>query len=303
MLSRYRLAGLVAGLGLVHLGASLLAAQERENVPAAPAAAPLPMPQTWDTSYVMLLDANPAYRPASAEARQAVLQQHLQYQLRLIADGRTVLGGPLAQVPGAPLVGMTVLRAASLEEAEAIAHTDPGVAGGLFNVSVRTWTTAGTPRPPEPDAADVATLEGIMHAYYDVINGPPGQPRQWERDRTLYMPGARFVAMLEDEEGNPAPRLLTPEEYQRWTDAGFVAEGAHETETGSRVERWGNIAQVRSVGEFRRRPGGPVLDRYVNYVLLYWDGSRWWIHGAVWDTERPGKEIPEEWVGVQERVP
>lgn len=55
--------------------------------------------------------------------------------------------------------------------------------------------------------------------------------------------------------------------------------------------------------EFRREPGGPVLERYVNDGLLYWDGSRWWVHGAVWDTERPGKEIPDEWVGVRERVP
>lgn len=51
--------------------------------------APLPVPQAWDTSYVVLLAANPAYRPASPETRQAVLQQHLQFQLRLIAEGHT----------------------------------------------------------------------------------------------------------------------------------------------------------------------------------------------------------------------
>ena len=33
-----------------------------------------------------------------------------------------------------------------------------------------------------PRAADVATVDGIVKAYYDVITGPTGQPRQWSRD-------------------------------------------------------------------------------------------------------------------------
>ena len=39
-----------------------------------------------------------------------------------------------------------------------------------------------------PRAADVATVDGIVQAYYDVITGPAGQPRQWSRDRSLYIP-------------------------------------------------------------------------------------------------------------------
>src|SRR5213076_1756970 len=45
-----------------------------------------------------------------------------------------------------------------------------------------------------PHAADVATVDGIVTAYYDVITGPAGQPRQWSRDRSLYIPALRFVA-------------------------------------------------------------------------------------------------------------
>jgi len=47
----------------------------------------------------------------------------------------------------------------------------------------------------------------------------------------------------------------------------------------------------------------PLLGRGVNYLLLYWDGARWWISSAVWDDERPGSRLPESWVGRQERVP
>src|SRR5438093_6886251 len=45
-----------------------------------------------------------------------------------------------------------------------------------------------------PRAADVATVDGIVKAYYDVITGPAGQPRQWSRDRSLYIVDLRFVA-------------------------------------------------------------------------------------------------------------
>jgi uncharacterized protein YciI len=136
---RFNLRTLATVLVLAHLGAAVTAAQEGESVAAVDA--PIPLPQAWDTSYVVLLEANPAYRPGSAEEGQAVLQRHLQYQLRLIADGRTIMGGPLVRQEGAQLVGMTVLRAGSAAEAEAIATADPGVSSGLFRATVRTWTT------------------------------------------------------------------------------------------------------------------------------------------------------------------
>src|SRR5213079_3789402 len=45
-----------------------------------------------------------------------------------------------------------------------------------------------------PRPTDVATVDGVVKAYYDVITGPAGQPRQWSRDRSLYIPALRFVA-------------------------------------------------------------------------------------------------------------
>src|SRR4249920_168533 len=82
---------------------------------------------------------------------------------------------------------------------------------------------------PAADPADVGTIEGIMRAFYDVINGPPGAPRQWRRDSTLYMPGAMFVAMgIKD--GKPEVASMTPEQYRRAVDASFVKNGFYEIE-------------------------------------------------------------------------
>ncbi|HET9332537.1 MAG TPA: nuclear transport factor 2 family protein, partial [Gemmatimonadota bacterium] len=39
----------------------------------------------------------------------------------------------------------------------------------------------------ETRAEDVETIDGIVAAFYEVISGPAGQPRDWGRDATLYL--------------------------------------------------------------------------------------------------------------------
>ena len=121
----------------------------------------------------------------------------------------------------------------------------------LLVVAALTSAESALAQVPSADPADVSTIEGIVQAYYEVINGPPGAPRQWRRDSTLYMPAAMFVGMREAK-GKPAADIMTPEEFRRGVDSEFVALGFLETEIGRRIERFGNVAQVRSV----TKPGG-----------------------------------------------
>jgi hypothetical protein len=155
---------------------------------------------------------------------------------------------------------------------------------------------AQSPLPPA-DPSDVGSIAAIVKASYEVISGPAGTPRQWRRDSTLYSPGALFIATSVDR-GKTQVHTITPEPYRRGSDARMVKEGLIEREIGSHVERFGNVAQVRSVYEIRRSEAGPVEARGVNYFSLYWDGSRWWISGISWDDERPDNPIPPAWVGV-----
>ncbi|MBA3521774.1 MAG: hypothetical protein H0T90_04635 [Gemmatimonadales bacterium] len=115
------------------------------------------------------------------------------------------------------------------------------------------------------------------------------------------MPGAKFVAMKQ-QAGQPIADVMTPEEFRRAFDRPFVELGFAEAEIGHRIERFGHVAQVRSVYETRYTADGPVLSRGVNYLLLYWDGTRWWITAAVWDDERPDNPILDSWIGLRERV-
>jgi hypothetical protein len=43
------------------------------------------------------------------------------------------------------------------------------------------------------DPADVASINAIIRATYDVISGPAGKKRDWNRERALFYAGARLI--------------------------------------------------------------------------------------------------------------
>jgi hypothetical protein len=149
--------------------------------------------------------------------------------------------------------------------------------------------------------ADVATVADIVRATYEVISGPAGTPRQWQRASALYMPGATLVG-LREQDGRLQTTIMTPDDYRRRVDSAMVAGGFFETEVGSRIERYGHVARVRSVCVARRTPEGPIVARFVNYVNLYSDGGRWWIASQVWEREGPSTPIAPDWIGRWEDV-
>lgn len=167
----------------------------------------------------------------------------------------------------------------------------------LICVALPAPALAQTPPPPPPPPParpeDVATVDGILRAFYDVISGPAGQPRQWRRDSSLYIPGVRFVAMSV-RDGRPAADVMDHAEFVRRVDGPFVRDGFFEREIRRVVRRFGNIAHVFSTYEFRASERGPVQGRGVNSIELFWDGRRWWIAAAIWDDERPDNPIPRE---------
>jgi uncharacterized protein YciI len=76
---------------------------------------------------------------------QSLLRENLGRHLRWMVDaekrGQVFLSGPIAKREGAvPLDGLTIIRAADLAEAEALAETDPFVQLGAVGYDMREWT-------------------------------------------------------------------------------------------------------------------------------------------------------------------
>ena len=147
----------------------------------------------------------------------------------------------------------------------------------------------------EPRAADVSTIDGMVDAWYAVISGPAGQPREWARDRTLYIKDLRFVDVGWDKEGKPRPRIVDHQQYVDASDS-MAERGFFEKEIHRVSQRFGPIAHVWSTYESRQSANGPIIARGINSIELFWDGKRWWIANGTWTDETKDNPIPKEYL-------
>ena len=134
--------------------------------------------------------------------------------------------------------------------------------------------------------SDVSTLDGILHAAYEVLSGPARQPRDWERYRTLFIDGARLMPVVAVAGSKPHVRQLTLEEYIRRVEPIFLVEDFWERETSREAEIVGRVAHVLSRYESLRDPNGPEFETGSNSMQLFFDDTRWWIVSVMWNTSR-----------------
>ena len=148
------------------------------------------------------------------------------------------------------------------------------------------------------DPSDVESIEAIIAAAYDVISGPAGKKRDWERERALFWPGARLIPTATVPGRNDvdlAPLMLDVEAYIDRVEPIFAKSGFYEKEIARRVEQFGQIAHVWSTYESRHDPNDPApFMRGINSIQLFNDGSRWWILSIYWQHESPQHPIPEK---------
>ena len=99
---------------------------------------PLPVPEKFDTYYLVLYENGPKHTEEMTPQIRELIGRHIQYQLRLKADGKSLAAGPVDSGRDG-LLGITILRAASPEEARKLAEGDPGVQSGRMAVKVYPW--------------------------------------------------------------------------------------------------------------------------------------------------------------------
>jgi hypothetical protein len=145
--------------------------------------------------------------------------------------------------------------------------------------------------------SDTGSIDAIIRALYESISGPAGAARDWERFRSLLFPGALLVRTSIGPDGVPQARAMDARAYEADTTEYFRREPFHEAGVASRAQRFGNIAHVMSVYEARHAPSDPApFMRGINSIQLLHDGRRWWIVSVLWDREREGNPIPEEYL-------
>src|SRR6266513_2414962 len=89
----------------------------------------------------------------------------------------------------------------------------------------------------EANPLDVESIDAIISAAYDSISGPPGK-RDWNRERSLFIPGARLIPMAENAGetspgGEITPHMLVDRDHllaarkYRASNSGKIFVGKH----------------------------------------------------------------------------
>ena len=173
----------------------------------------------------------------------------------------------------------------------------------VFTPLVLAWLAMAGPASvaaqdaPMAKPEDVSSIDATLGSLYDVISGPAGQARDWNRFRSLFAPSARLMPTGKDQSGAGRIRVWTAEEYVQQAGVNLEKNGFFEREIGQTMERYGNIVQVLSAYESRRTAQDEKpFARGINGIQLWNDGKRWWIVSIFWEQESAATPIPDKYL-------
>ena len=144
-------------------------------------------------------------------------------------------------------------------------------------------------------AKDVATVDGIVAALYDVISGEPGAPRDWDRFRNLFKAESKLMPTRKSKVGELTVASLAPEDYVQMFSS-RIATGFFENELHRVTEQFGTVTHVFSTYETKEKKDGPVTNRGVNSIQLFNDGKRFYVINIFWCAESMGFPLPEKYL-------
>ncbi|HXW54311.1 MAG TPA: hypothetical protein VEJ67_01090 [Candidatus Cybelea sp.] len=154
-----------------------------------------------------------------------------------------------------------------------------------------------SPSAPAVEPSDAASPDAIIAAVYDVISGPAGKKRDWDRFRSLFASGARLIPVVSSSQGAFRAVAMSPDEYATRGTPYFERNGFYEREIARKTERWGFIVEAFSTYESRHNRSDPTpFERGINSFQLFFDGSRWWIVTIMWQSETPSNPLAPDFL-------
>jgi hypothetical protein len=142
---------------------------------------------------------------------------------------------------------------------------------------------------------DVASVDAIITAVYDVISVAPGKVPDWDRFRYLFRPETRLIPTRKSSQGELITQAMTPGEYEQ-SFSSRISTGFFEQEIHRVTEQFGTVTHAFSTYEAREKKGGAIIARGVNSIQLFHDGKRYYIVTIFWCAESMGFELPEKYL-------
>ena len=141
-----------------------------------------------------------------------------------------------------------------------------------------------------PTKADLNGIDAAVRGVYEVISGPPGQKRDFDRMRSLFASGATLKAT-----GPKGLRGGSLEDYISRNAAILEKDGFTERELGRRVEIWGGLATAWSSYD-GRTANGSFHERGINSFQLVKIDGKWLVASILWQEETPDNPLPADLV-------
>jgi len=136
--------------------------------------------------------------------------------------------------------------------------------------------------------ADMEAIDQAIRGVYEVISGPPGQKRDFDRMRSLFAPNATLKAV-----GPKGLRGGSLEDYITRNSGILEKEGFTERELGRRVEVWGDLATAWSAYD-GHTANGSFHERGVNSFQLVRVDGKWLVASILWQEETPENPVPHD---------
>lgn len=158
-------------------------------------------------------------------------------------------------------------------------------------IGIALMALAAAAATPQPSKADLAGIDQAIRGVYEVISGPPGQKRDFDRMRTLFAPGATLKAI--------GPKGLhggSLEDYISRNKDVLEKMGFTERELGRRTEVWGGLATAWSAYDGRTADGS-FHERGINSFQLVKIDGKWVVASILWQEETPANPLPRNLIG------
>jgi len=146
------------------------------------------------------------------------------------------------------------------------------------------------PAQAAPSRADLAGIDAAIRGTYEIISGPPGQKRDFDKMRAMFAPDALL-------------RVVTPKGLRGGSLENYIAksgpilekEGFTERELGRRTEVYGNLATVWSSYD-GRTASGSFHERGINSFQLVKVDGKWLVASILWQEESKEFPLPKDMI-------
>jgi hypothetical protein len=137
------------------------------------------------------------------------------------------------------------------------------------------------------------TIDALITALDAAVSGPADKDRTCFRD--LFTADARLVPMAKGPDGNLVPKTLTVDDWIAAVKK-HGSEVFYEKQIKYTSEVFGHEAHIWSTYETRSTPDGKAIARGINSIQAVNDGSGWKVEHILWEAERPGEPVPEQYL-------